>query len=70
MTRRKSRRGPRFSSVDLDESRAFVRDDLTVRNFQELGDIRSSTFKGFRDVQVDDCNILTWQGLIVPVSYF
>lgn len=36
---------------------------------QELSDIRNSTFKGFRDVQVDDCNILTWQGLIVPVSF-
>jgi len=24
--------------------------------------------KSFRDIQVDESNILTWQGLIVPVS--
>jgi len=24
--------------------------------------------KSFRDIQVDETNILTWQGLIVPVS--
>lgn len=36
--------------------------------FQELNDIRQSGLKSFRDIQVDESNILTWQGLIVPVS--
>ena len=35
---------------------------------QELGDIRGSAIKVFRDITVDDSNILTWTGLIVPVS--
>lgn len=37
---------------------------------QELGDIRNSGLKSFRDIQVDESNILTWQGLIVPVSIY
>ncbi|XP_064085509.1 ubiquitin-conjugating enzyme E2 L3-like isoform X1 [Macrobrachium nipponense] len=36
----------------------------TVRH--ELADIRKSGIKSFRDIQVDESNILTWQGLIVP----
>jgi len=36
--------------------------------FQELQDIRSSGIKVFRDIQVDESNILLWTGLIVPVS--
>lgn len=36
--------------------------------FQELQDIRSSGIKVFRDIQVDESNILSWTGLIVPVS--
>lgn len=41
-----------------------------MRHFilQELADIRTSGMKSFRDIQVDESNILTWQGLIVPVS--
>ncbi|ERL93059.1 hypothetical protein D910_10361 [Dendroctonus ponderosae] len=35
---------------------------------EELGDIRNSGLKFFRDIQVDETNILTWQGLIVPDS--
>lgn len=38
--------------------------------FQELNDIRQSGLKSFRDIQVDESNILTWQGLIVPVSTY
>ncbi|XP_049838888.1 ubiquitin-conjugating enzyme E2 L3 isoform X2 [Schistocerca gregaria] len=38
----------------------------TRRLQKELGDIRSSGMKSFREIQVDDSNILTWQGLIVP----
>ena len=34
-----------------------------------MQDIRSSAVKVFRDIQVDDSNILIWTGLIVPVSY-
>lgn len=37
-------------------------------SFQELDDIRKSGMKHFRNIQVDESNILTWQGLIVPVS--
>ena len=36
--------------------------------FQELNDIRKSGIKVFRDIRVDEANILQWQGLIVPVS--
>lgn len=36
---------------------------------QELEDIRKSGMRNFRDIQVDDTNILSWQGLIVPVSH-
>ncbi|XP_042220472.1 ubiquitin-conjugating enzyme E2 L3 isoform X1 [Homarus americanus] len=32
----------------------------------ELADIRKSGIKSFRDILVDESNILTWQGLIVP----
>ncbi|XP_071531730.1 ubiquitin-conjugating enzyme E2 L3 isoform X5 [Panulirus ornatus] len=35
--------------------------------YYELADIRKSGIKSFRDIQVDESNILTWQGLIVPV---
>lgn len=35
---------------------------------QELGDLRKSDVKYFRNIQVDESNILLWQGLIVPVS--
>lgn len=30
--------------------------------------MRKSGLKSFRDIQVDEQNILTWHGLIVPVS--
>lgn len=36
--------------------------------FQELEEIRNCGVKNFRNVQVDESNILSWQGLIVPVS--
>lgn len=35
---------------------------------QELEDIRKSGIKHFRNLQVDESNVLSWQGLIVPVS--
>ncbi|ESP04117.1 hypothetical protein LOTGIDRAFT_198904 [Lottia gigantea] len=38
----------------------------TRRLQKELNDIRQSDQKGFRDIRVDDSNILFWQGLIVP----
>ncbi|RXG69163.1 Ubiquitin-conjugating enzyme E2 L3 [Armadillidium vulgare] len=34
---------------------------------KELADIRKSGMKFFRDIIVDETNILQWQGLIVPV---
>ena len=41
---------------------------LISLSFQELQDIRSSGIKIFRDIHVDESNILNWQGLIVPVG--
>ncbi|TRY93584.1 hypothetical protein DNTS_005183 [Danionella cerebrum] len=40
---------------------------VDVPVFQELEEIRKSGMKNFRNIQVDESNILTWQGLIVPV---
>jgi len=38
----------------------------TRRLQKELQDLRSSGVRAFRDVQVDESNILYWVGLIVP----
>lgn len=38
-------------------------------SFQELGDLRASAMKNFT-IQVDESNILTWQGLILPVCLY
>nr|XP_020442778.1 ubiquitin-conjugating enzyme E2 L3-like [Monopterus albus] len=38
----------------------------TKRLCKELDDIRKSGMKHFCNIQVDESNILTWQGLIVP----
>ena len=38
----------------------------TRRLQKELAEIRGSANKSFRDVQVDESNLLIWQGLIVP----
>ena len=35
---------------------------------KELQDLRNAGLKAFRDIQVDDSNILLWQGLLVPDS--
>ena len=35
--------------------------------FQELDEIKKSGMKVFRDIYVDESNILSWKGLIVPV---
>lgn len=35
---------------------------------KELQELRSSGLRCFRDIQVDEHNILSWIGLIVPVS--
>ncbi|XP_046840992.1 ubiquitin-conjugating enzyme E2 L3-like [Xenia sp. Carnegie-2017] len=40
----------------------------TRRLTKELNDIRQSGIKLFRDIRVDESNILCWQGLIVPES--
>jgi len=36
--------------------------------FQELEEIRKNGLKSFRSIQVDESNLLNWQGLLVPVS--
>lgn len=38
----------------------------TKRLQKELADLRSSEIKSFRDIQVDEMNILAWNGLIIP----
>ncbi|XP_059919957.1 ubiquitin-conjugating enzyme E2 L3b [Gadus macrocephalus] len=38
----------------------------TRRLAKELSEIRKSELKNFGSIQVDDTNILSWQGLIVP----
>merc|ERR1712179_161249 len=38
----------------------------TRRLQKELGDLRKSAAKSFRDIQVDESNMLVWQGLLVP----
>lgn len=35
---------------------------------KELSDIKSSGLKTFRDIEVDDSNILFWRGVILPES--
>lgn len=41
---------------------------LKVYPSQELDEIRKSGIRVFREILVDESNILNWQGLIVPVS--
>eukprot|EP00092_Neocalanus_flemingeri_P041361 GFUD01045036.1.p1 GENE.GFUD01045036.1~~GFUD01045036.1.p1 ORF type:complete len:155 (-),score=55.46 GFUD01045036.1:170-634(-) len=38
----------------------------TRRLQKELGDLKNSGNKSFRNVQVDETNLLVWQGLLVP----
>uniref|UniRef100_A0A665UK46 E2 ubiquitin-conjugating enzyme n=1 Tax=Echeneis naucrates TaxID=173247 RepID=A0A665UK46_ECHNA len=38
----------------------------TLRNKLELEEIRRSGMKNFRNIQVEESNLLSWQGLIVP----
>jgi len=38
----------------------------TRRLTKELQDIQASNSKQFRDIKVDEANILQWQGLLVP----
>ena len=38
------------------------------RLMKEIEEIRKCGMKNFRNIQVDEANLLTWQGLIVPVS--
>uniref|UniRef100_A0A8V0ZX10 E2 ubiquitin-conjugating enzyme n=1 Tax=Gallus gallus TaxID=9031 RepID=A0A8V0ZX10_CHICK len=38
------------------------------RLMKELEEIRKCGMKNFRNIQVDEANLLTWQGLIVPVT--
>lgn len=40
----------------------------TRRLAKELADMKSSEIKIFRDIVVDESNLLNWQGLIVPLN--
>ena len=55
---------PRVSSLVL----SLLRHPVPVGLPQELDEIRKSGIKVFREIAVDESNILSWQGLIVPVS--
>ncbi|XP_074869190.1 ubiquitin-conjugating enzyme E2 L3 isoform X1 [Carettochelys insculpta] len=47
----------------------FCRQNLWTKAFfliWELEEIRKCGMKNFRNIQVDEANLLTWQGLIVP----
>jgi hypothetical protein len=35
-----------------------------------LADLRSNGSKHFRDIEVDESNILIWKALLVPVRFF
>uniref|UniRef100_A0A8D0HKI1 E2 ubiquitin-conjugating enzyme n=1 Tax=Sphenodon punctatus TaxID=8508 RepID=A0A8D0HKI1_SPHPU len=39
------------------------------RLMKELEEIRKCGMKNFRNIQVDEANLLTWQGLIVPFQH-
>ena len=39
------------------------------RLMKELEEIRKCGMKNFRNIQVDEANLLTWQGLIVPDNH-
>ncbi|XP_033503442.1 ubiquitin-conjugating enzyme E2 L3 [Epinephelus lanceolatus] len=39
---------------------------MTKRLFKELEEIRKNAAKYFRNIQVDESNVLSWQGLLVP----
>lgn len=45
----------------------YIHFNKIIFSLQELADLRSSGIKSFRDIQVDDTNILSWTGLITPV---
>lgn len=40
----------------------------TRRLQKELQDLRKANLRCFRDIRVDESNLLSWQGLIVPDS--
>nr|XP_033809517.1 ubiquitin-conjugating enzyme E2 L3 isoform X1 [Geotrypetes seraphini] len=40
--------------------------DFVYEEAEELEEIRKCGMKNFRNIQVDEANLLTWQGLIVP----
>lgn len=51
--------------ISLKEAMKMIHFFLVI---QELLEIRTYGVKNFRNIQVDETNILCWQGLIVPVS--
>ena len=36
--------------------------------FQELEDLKKSQLRTFRNIEVEESNILNWTGVLVPVS--
>eukprot|EP00095_Tigriopus_kingsejongensis_P006945 maker-scaffold1282_size50771-snap-gene-0.19 protein:Tk06945 transcript:maker-scaffold1282_size50771-snap-gene-0.19-mRNA-1 annotation:"ubiquitin-conjugating enzyme e2 l3" len=57
------------STGDLTSTRSPPTSMAATRRLQkELQDIRKAGLKSFRDIQVDEQNILQWQGMLVPDS--
>ena len=52
----------------IDKSLVCLRRAHLFFSFQELADLKKSDMKSFRNIIVDERNILMWQGLIVPVG--
>ena len=47
----------------------YIKSVVILLSSQELDEIRKTNLKVFRDIQVDQSNILLWTGLIHPVSH-
>lgn len=59
---------PFFGTSGGPSARKSLSFGFLLISLQELGDLRASAMKNFTNIQVDESNILTWQGLILPVS--
>uniref|UniRef100_A0A9W3EQN4 E2 ubiquitin-conjugating enzyme n=1 Tax=Camelus bactrianus TaxID=9837 RepID=A0A9W3EQN4_CAMBA len=63
---RSSRPSPQCLVVQSGRAPAKGRRPRLSDHPQELEEIRKCGMKNFRNIQVDEANLLTWQGLIVP----
>ncbi|TRZ23081.1 hypothetical protein HGM15179_003935 [Zosterops borbonicus] len=54
------------NKVELSFRVGMMSSGLLQHDVKELEEIRKCGMKNFRNIQVDEANLLTWQGLIVP----